>query len=653
MADLTDPATAGGTTERRSDKEQDWPEFVRFWLERIELARKAEEKWRERAERNVKRYANEEKVHVTGTSTTSTTADGRRKFNIFYTNVETIVPAIYNSTPAPDVRRRFGDMDPPAKMVAQVLERCITVALDQFPADDVFRGCEKDNEITGRGLPRLRYEDDPTTGAQRVWLEVVDWRDFVRGPAKVWGELPFIAFRDYLTREQLEKLSPEFGPLVAMDATEDGAAKKDQERRDGKNMGDALKRASVWQIWDKERRQMLSIAPGYKEAPLTITADPLELIDFYPVPAPLYAIMRAHSLEPIDPLRQYEDQANELDDITQRLGKLVKVARWRGVANAGMAGAFSQLKDALDGEIVPSSNAQEFREGEIDKSIWMMPVDKLMTLIMELYKAREEVKRTIFEITGVADIMRGDTVASETATAQRIKAQWGSLRIQQRQADMMRLCRDSMRLMAEIISSKFTPQTMKAMSGIDLAPLQVDPAVIQQVQAMAAQGMGMPPEIQKMIDDEKVKAEALAILKSDVMRTYRIDVETDSTIRADLSRAQENIGTFITGMGQFFTAVAPAVQAGAMPMPIAIKLLTSFARNFKLGRQAEDALDQWATLAENNPALGVAPPVLPSVPPGGQPQPGQPQPQPPQGPPMPQPQQTGGQPVSPMPPMVQ
>src|SRR5689334_13006674 len=114
MADTDD--TAAGTTETKSEREQSPQEFVRFWLERIDLAKKAEEDWRKRAASNVKRYANESKVQVTGIST-SQGSTAARTFNIFATNVDTIVPAIINSAPAADVRRRFGDADEAGKLV--------------------------------------------------------------------------------------------------------------------------------------------------------------------------------------------------------------------------------------------------------------------------------------------------------------------------------------------------------------------------------------------------------------------------------------------------------------------------------------------------------------------------------------------------------
>ncbi|MGF2227203.1 hypothetical protein ACQT3V_13105 [Brucella sp. NF 2653] len=67
------------------------------WLERIKASESREDDWRKDAEAAEKTYACDTKAR-----------HGKLyDFNILHSNVETIVPAIYNSTPVPDVRRRF------------------------------------------------------------------------------------------------------------------------------------------------------------------------------------------------------------------------------------------------------------------------------------------------------------------------------------------------------------------------------------------------------------------------------------------------------------------------------------------------------------------------------------------------------------------
>lgn len=84
--------------------------FVRMWLDALETASIEEKDWRKEAEEAARAYRGER-------------VSGQREFNIFHANVETIVPALYNSTPIPDVRRRYSDPDPAGKEVADNKER--------------------------------------------------------------------------------------------------------------------------------------------------------------------------------------------------------------------------------------------------------------------------------------------------------------------------------------------------------------------------------------------------------------------------------------------------------------------------------------------------------------------------------------------------
>jgi hypothetical protein len=84
-------------------------------------------------------------------------------------------------------------------------------------------------------------------------------------------------------------------------------------------------------------------------------------------------------------------------------------------------------------------------------------------------------------------------VASETATAQNIKNQWGTLRLKKMQKEVMRYCRDCLRIMLEISVTKFGQDTVAAMTGMQLPTnaekqqAQQQVQMIQQQAAMAAQ----------------------------------------------------------------------------------------------------------------------------------------------------------------------
>src|SRR5262249_16825346 len=103
--------------------------------------------------------------------------------------------------------------------------------------------------------------------------------------------------------------------------------------------------------------------------------------------------------------------------------------------------------------------------------------------------------------------------------------------------------------------------------------------------APAPQPPPLPPGIEKIAASVS-RQEAEQILRSDILRAYRIDVESDSTIRGDLTRNQQNMSLFLQGTAQF-----------AQAMPAVLEVYGAFARQFKLGKQAEDAIDSFIAQA--------------------------------------------------------
>lgn len=596
--------SASEAYEDREDVGEDDASLARLWLDSIALARKNEADWRKAAGEARERYRGDSKNN-----------QGKR-FNILYANTQITLPAIYNSTPIPDVRRRFGDADPAGKIAAQVLERSLSYSFDAYDFGGNMRAVVFDSVLAGRGVLRVRYEPSfeeteeeqreeaeeyaeeaaqpaaPRLVFQKVCVEHINWQDFIIGPGRKWEEVPWIGFEHRLTRDELEDRFGDIGATMPLDIVTDDARARNSDPRD---VPDVFKRGTVYEIWDKEEREVLFVAPSLPSKILKRVDDPLGLQDFWPMPRPIYDVVDSGSLVPIVPYSLYKDQAEELDRVTRRIDLLVEQCRYRGLRAADIA-EFESLARAKDGEFIAVENAMQFAERGLDKAIWHAPLETLVSVIVQLMQHREALKATIYEITGLSDIVRGASVASETATAQQIKAQFGSIRIQDRQAEVQRLARDAVRLLAELIGEKFEPETLGLMTGVDLPQAQ-QKMMAQQAAMMAQQaGQPVPPEIEQVLTVPSWD-DVLQVLRSDAMRGYRVDIETDSTVQADVARLKTNAAEFVQGFGGFIQAVGPAVQAGAMPMDVVADLLTAFARNFKLGRQAEDALERMGKMA--------------------------------------------------------
>jgi len=558
--DTTDQTN--GTVERVEDIGTTPAAEVKRWLLELKIADKTEREWRKEGQRVIDRYRGETRQ--------------RNKFNILWSNTETLRPALYNSRPSPDVRRRFRDKDPIGRVASTITTRCLEYAIDTTAFDDVIKAAVLDALLPGRAVTRVRYvpsfaqvgtpmghdeEAEETTHEaqegnqeelawEQVDVEQVQWDDFRQGPGKTWDEVRWIAFRHRMTRDDMVKLNPEIGELVELDSADD-----DDVRKADSAVADMFKTCEVWEIWCKEERKVYFVAESYKDSPIKVEDDPLNLLGFWPIPKPMYAVEDAASLLPIPLYTLYEDQAQELETITNRINRLVKGLKLRGVYDATIS-ELSQVMRGEDNDLIPAQNVSALLDrGGLDKAIWMLPVDHTIMVIRELIQHREQVKQTIYEITGISDILRGASVASETATAQQIKNKWGTLRIQRLQAEVQRYVRDLFRLMAEIIGEKFTPQTLAAQS------LQ-------------------PPELVMQV---------MPVLRSDMMREFHIDVETDSTVAASLESDMAGMREVLQGVVEFTQGIGPAVQSGAVPIEAAKETIMAIIRRSRMGNAVEDA----------------------------------------------------------------
>jgi len=513
------------------------------WLDRIAASESREKRWTKDAEAAEAAYlCDTESRHELP------------EFNILHSNVETIVPSIYNSTPVPDIRARHNSPDPVAKQASDVLERVIAAQIDDNRLDQEIEAAANDAFMAGRGVVRIKFDADEQADPmgqvvpvnERVIYEAVSWRDYREGPAKRWADVPWVAYRHNIPAEVVEKLSDE----VLRDMQRDPNAEA--------HAGDAD--ITLWEIWCKDSNKVYLIAVDGAKV-LKITEDPMGLSGFFPQGQPIVPISVAGKRVPVCPYSVYKTLAEELDITTRRINALVKGLKVRG-AIAGDAEAIELIAALDDNQLAPVPNLEGLiAMGGLDKAVMWWPIETAVAVIRELYVQREQTKQAIYEITGISDIIRGQGNAGETATAQQIKTQWGALRVKKMQRMIERQVRDLFVLTAELISAHFSPQTMQKASGI------------------------------------QITEEVLQVLASPLDH-YRIDVESDSTVRADLTRNRQEMAEFLNGTAQFFAAMAPLVQQSPSAAEPIAEVYSSFSRQFNLGKQAEDAMARLVEMAK-------------------------------------------------------
>ena len=605
------------------------PEIDGFMLE-IEAATKREKEWKKEAKSIVKIYESEK---------------DDCPFNILFSNTETISPALYNMTPRPQVRRRYHDADPLGKAGTQVLQRTIEYLMENdlghnTEFDEVMPDVVLDSLVPGRGILWHEYQAPmkkipaekaiiPEEGQQvqelnpagePEVLEEVDyelittshapWDRFLHGYAKKWKNVPWIAREHFMTVEELKENFGDAAKGVPLTVSPKGEESEEGAEKSGEDVDPTM--ARVWEFWHKESRRVLFFCPDKRDAYLRDAPDPLELTGFFPTPGVLCFYRSTKGLTPIPLYKSYQKQAEELNLITTRINRIVKAIKIRGFYDSQVEG-LSELLKADDNTLLPADNVAAMQDGGgLEKAIWLMPLEKLITVLQQLYMQRDQIKSIIYEITGVSDILRGAGRASESATAQNIKSQWGSLRLKRWQKMVQQYARDSMRIMAEMACKKFSVETFRAMTGLpfptraEKMQAQQQMVVLQQQMAMMAaqqaqmgqplQPPQMPPEvaqIQQMLAMPSWE-DILEMLNNDLKRSYKIDIETNSTIDAEATEDKEQMGEFLNAVAQFLNGIGPMVEQGILPFEAAKAMLLAVTRRYKFGPEVEEELAKMA-----------------------------------------------------------
>lgn len=561
---------------------------VRKWLRELSDAYKREKNWRRDAKRLVEMFE----------------CENRRQtlYNILYANTETLSPALYNTTPRPDVRRRFKDNDEVARAGGLILQRVLEFLLDNNLQDsphfdDIVEQAILEALVVGRGVVRFRYN---YTGEEQlenegISAELVAWQRFRHSYAKQWKDVSWIAFQHFMTRDQLLENFGEDGKAVALDISSTDADNSAED--DGYNTGEGDEGQTylgmVWEIWDKTNKQVLFIS---NDKVLRQIDDPLKLSGFFPIPEPLTFFPKISSLEPVPLYASYEGQARELNKITLRIARIIEALKVRGFYDSTVGG-LDRVLEAEDNELIAAENIVAMQQGQtLEKSIWLMPLNELVLVLQQLYTQRDQIKNIIYEITGISDIVRGSSSAYETATAQQYKNQWGSLRLRRLQKRVAMFVRECLRVMAEI-ASKLQPETIIKMTGLKY-PRQAEQIQAQQMLPMLQQQAQQQPQLQQQIQqaqrilNQPSWEQIMELLANNTIRNYRIDIEANSTIDPENAENNQKLSEFLNAFAQFINGVAPMVAQGYLPIDAGREILLAITRRYRFGEDVEDSLKQ-------------------------------------------------------------
>lgn len=553
-------------------------------------------------------------------------------YNILYSNIETLKPLIFSRLPNPRIRKRNLEKNNINKLISIVLERNIKRVLEETDAQNIIEQARDDFLLTKRGVVKVLYEQEIITieqeteviaedgsliikketiedlGEKIIDLEYIAYKNVIFSSAETWEKVEWVAFRHFMGKEELKN---RFGTKKANLVNLGNEINPNTLDTDSKDQKTLLKKAEVWEIWDKDTLTVNYFCEGYDTGLLKEVKDEYNLHKFFNIARPLGVDSGVDKVNcPIPDYTYYEEQAKEIDRISNRIIAILPYISMGGVYSDLLttddASAFLKAIESYSPVSMPADT-------DINKLIKERDLSKLAGVLQTLYQERLQSISAVQEITGISDIVRGQSVASETATAQELKGNFAISRLQPLQQEMSFFCRDLIRIIAELLAEKFDILELAQAAGLKIFDMdelvekftkELEEAGVDQKEFTPALNAKLKPYKQDIKAGVATTInnliEAKKILESDKLRGWAIEVETDSTISVDQDgekRAAIELATAISNVTQQFL---PVVQSGMMSKDAFKSILGYIVRRFEGGEELEGLLEEEEE--ESNPA---------------------------------------------------
>src|SRR4249920_3501698 len=262
-----------------------------------------------------------------------------------------------------------------------------------------------------------------------------------------------------------------------------------------------------------------------------------------------------------------------------------------------------------------------------------MPMAEVAGTIQTCIAIRKEIIQDIYQIMGLSDIMRGASDARETLGAQQLKTQYGSSRIRDKQYEMVRVARDLVSIVCEIMCEKFDPVTLIGMSQTQLPTQEMQQRQVSQLQEqlgnqqLAIQKAQQLPQMQQMQQQNpdqvnQMMTQAQQMLKSgqdaiqkimgkptieqvlyflddNRARSFVLDIETDSTIQIDENAEKQRRAEFTGVLAQLLPQLAQMIMQEPKTAEFCGEVLKFATAPFRAGRSLEGSIDELVELMKS------------------------------------------------------
>lgn len=518
---------------------------VKKWIGRV---KKANEKWKPYHDKikEIRDYYTNKSV--------------KNKQNIFWSSIETLKPFIYFKAPQPYVERKDKKENPVYDEACAILEKALVWDMERQDFDGVIKYARNDFLLSGLGLvyeqlePKFATIDDGFGGTTEVLSELVVATKYFNpkrficdcSNVKVWEDVEWVAQKIKMTKREVIE---QFGGEVANELI-DPTMDRDEELE---------QKTEVYRIWDKKDRRIIYLSEKVTKRFLRVDEGLWDLEGFFPFPKPVFATLANNGVIPTPDYTEIKCLLDELDGVTMRMELTMKALKVSGAYD----GSFPELANLLnkDVKLIQVADFDKIKQaGGIKGLVDFMPIEQYVSALEVLAERRSMLIQAIYEITGVSDIMRGNSDPSETATAVTKKTNFGTLRNQDRQNDFQRFITDLLKIKGEFIVEQMPTEQLMSFATSE------NPAIV-----MAA----------------------IQLLKEEKLRNLTLGIETDTSFMQseEMAKTTEAVKIINDMVNQSFAAISaqPAllplykqmIEAVVVTLPSARQFAAAIEESFK------------------------------------------------------------------------
>lgn len=487
-----------------------------------------------------------------------------KKVNLFYANVNTLKESLFNSLPKADVKKiHKGNYNDDITRVACIIAgRVLDYETECAPSfHEAMTMAVLDRLVPGTGQAWMGFEMEQgedgkmIQGTEHITVDKLHWKDFIYEPCRSWGECSWVGRKHHYTQKDFEEEFPEGMNMI-------GAARSSTDAGEY-NPTDLNKgKICVYEIWDKKTKKVQFRYKGL-DKPLREMDDPLKLKNFFPCPRPLIANVNSDEFLAVTDYYIAQDQYNQLDVLYARISLIIEAVKVAGCYDAEAGNSITRMLTEGQNKLIPVDNwAMYMEKGGAKGLIDWYPVEQVATVLNHLQIQFEAIKGLLAEISGMSDIVRGDTNQYETAKAQQIKAGFASVRLNGYQRDVAFFVRDTMRIMADLAFGLYSDEKLIEIVGDLEEP------------------------------DRQYIGPAMQILRSDLMTKYRVNIQADSLTQQDWALEKGQRQEIVQVLGSMIGQVVPMVQEIPELAPLAVQMIKFAISGYKGASELEGWIDQ-------------------------------------------------------------